>query len=150
VGDHPATHPRGETDRGGVSAALDREALQRVGEEARGLVRADGVRAAQKQSTVERCRHPQAAPAVVSTVNQAIVAQGSVLARVEFARPKHPGTTTVTLTPVFAFEPVFRYVDHDAAENWLVVGDAMREIGPDVAEAVSYVLPAHAHDTSSA
>jgi hypothetical protein len=87
---------------------------------------------------------------VVSTVNQAIVAQGSVLARVEFARPKHPGTTTVTLTPVFAFEQVFRYVDQDAAENWLVVGDAMSEIGPDVAEAVSYVLSAHAHDTSSA
>jgi hypothetical protein len=87
---------------------------------------------------------------LVSTVNQAIVAHGSVLARVEFARPKHPGTTTVSPTPVFAFEQVFRCVDQDAAENWLVVGDAMSEIGPDVAEAVSYVLSAHAHDASSA
>jgi hypothetical protein len=76
------------------------------------------------------------------------VAHGSVLARVEFARPTHPGTTSIT--PVFASEQAFRYVDQDAAENWLVVGDAMNEIGPDVVEPVGYVLSAHAHDTSSA
>jgi hypothetical protein len=93
---------------------------------------------------------PEPPGGVVSTINQGVVAQGSVLARVEFARPKHPGKSSVTLRPIFAFEQVFRYVNQDAAENWLVVGDAMNEIGPDVVEAVGYVLSAHAHDTSSA
>ncbi|EHB48608.1 hypothetical protein MycrhDRAFT_5449 [Mycolicibacterium rhodesiae JS60] len=93
---------------------------------------------------------PEPPGGVVSTVNQGVVARGSVLARVEFARPEGPGKTSITLVPVFAFEQVFRYVDQDAAENWLVVGDAMNEIGPDVVEAVTYVLSAHAQDTSSA
>lgn len=92
---------------------------------------------------------PEPPGGVVSTVNQGIVAKGSVLARVEFARPQNPGTTTITLMPVFAFEQVFRYVDPDATENWLVVGDALNEIGPDVVEAVGHVLSAHAHDTSA-
>lgn len=89
---------------------------------------------------------PEPPGGVVSTVNQGVVAKGSVLARVEFARPIQPGKTEVTLKPVFAFEQVFRYVDQDGAENWLVVGDAMNEIGPDVVEAVTYVLSAHKQD----
>lgn len=89
---------------------------------------------------------PEPPGGVVSTVNQGVVAKGSVLARVEFARPENPGTTTITLKPVFAFEQVFRYVDPDATENWLIVGDALNEIGPDVVEAVGHVLSAHAHD----
>jgi hypothetical protein len=95
---------------------------------------------------------PEPPGGVVSTINQGIVARGSVLARVEFARPKHAGKSSVTLRPIFAFEQVFRYVDQYAAENRLVVGDAMNEIGPDIVEAVGYVLSAHAHahDTSSA
>jgi hypothetical protein len=82
---------------------------------------------------------PEPPGGVASTINQGVVAHGSVLARIEFARPTHPGTASITLTPVFAFEQVFRYVDQDAAENWLVVGDALNEIGPDVVEAVEYV-----------
>ncbi|MCV7355394.1 hypothetical protein [Mycolicibacterium fluoranthenivorans] len=92
---------------------------------------------------------PEPPGGVVSSVNQGVVAKGSVLARVEFSRPENPGTTTITLMPVFAFEQVFRYVDLDATENWLVVGDALNEIGPDVVEAVGHVLSAHAHDTIS-
>ena len=92
---------------------------------------------------------PEPSGGVVSSVNQGVVGKGSVLARVEFARPENPGTTTITLVPVFAFEQVFRYVDPDATENWLVVGDALNEIGPDVVEAVGHVLSAHAHDTSA-
>ena len=93
---------------------------------------------------------PEPPGGVVSTVNQGVVERGSVLARVEFARPQNPGTTSITLMPVFAFEQVFRYVDQDVAEKWLVVGDAMNEIGPDVAEAVTYVLSALTQNTSSA
>ncbi|KEF94941.1 hypothetical protein K883_05365 [Mycobacterium sp. TKK-01-0059] len=93
---------------------------------------------------------PEPLGGVVSTINQGVVTRGSVLDRVEFTRPKHPGTVSITLMPVFAFEQVFRYVDQDAVENWLVVGDAMNEIGPDVVEAVGYVLSAHAHDTKAA
>jgi hypothetical protein len=85
---------------------------------------------------------------VASTINQGVVAHGSVLARIEFARPTHPGTASITLTPVFAFEQVFRYVDQDAAENWLVVGDALNEIGPDVVEAVEYVRARAPHQQS--
>ncbi|MEU0498618.1 hypothetical protein [Mycobacterium sp. NPDC006124] len=92
---------------------------------------------------------PEPPGGVVSSVNEGVVAKGSVLARVEFSRPENPGTTTITLMPVFAFEQVFRYVDLDATENWLVVGDALNEIGPDVVEAVGHVLSAHAHDTTS-
>jgi hypothetical protein len=43
---------------------------------------------------------------------------------------------------------VFRYVDQDAAEKWLVVGNAMNEIGPAVVEAIGYVPSARG--TSSA
>jgi hypothetical protein len=92
---------------------------------------------------------PEPLGGVVSTVNQGVVTQGSVLARVEFARPKRPGKTSVTLRPVFAFEQVFRYVDPDGVQQWLVVGDAMNEIGPDVVEAVGYVLSAHRRDYKS-
>ena len=92
---------------------------------------------------------PEPPGGVVSTINQGIVGQGSVLARAEFTRPVGPGKTSVTLVPVFAFEQVFRYVDQDTAERWLVIGDAMNEIGPDVVEAVGLVLSAHAHDTGS-
>ena len=63
-----------------------------------------------------------------------------------FARPTQPGKTEVTLKPVFAFERVFRYVDQDGAQQWLVVGDALNEIGPDVVEAVTYLLSAHKRD----
>ncbi|MFV8233971.1 hypothetical protein [Mycolicibacterium fortuitum] len=52
----------------------------------------------------------------------------------------------MTLRPVFAFEQVFRYVDQDGAEQWLVVGDAMNEIGPDVVEAVTHLLSAYKRD----
>ncbi|MBS1694501.1 MAG: hypothetical protein JST91_19980 [Actinobacteria bacterium] len=93
---------------------------------------------------------PEPLGGVVSTVSQGVVTQGSVLARVEFARPKRPGKTSVTLRPVFAFEQVFRYVDLDGVQQWLVVGDAMNEIGPDVVEAVGYVLSAHRRDCESA
>jgi hypothetical protein len=93
---------------------------------------------------------PEPPGGVASSVNQGVVAKGSVLARVEFARPENPGTTTITLVPVFAFEQVFRYVGLDATENWLVVGDALNEIGPDVVEAVGHVLSAHAQDISCA
>lgn len=89
---------------------------------------------------------PEPPGGVISTVNQGVVAKGSTLARVEFARPTAPGKTEVTLKPVFAFEQVFRYVDQDGAPQWLVVGDAMNEIGPDVVEAVSYLLSAHKRD----
>lgn len=89
---------------------------------------------------------PEPPGGVVSTVNQGVVARGSVLARVEFARPTRPGKTEVTLNPIFAFEQVFRYVDQDGAQQWLVVGDAMNEIGPDVVEAVTYLLSAHKRD----
>jgi hypothetical protein len=92
---------------------------------------------------------PEPLGGVVSTVNQGVVTQGSVLARVEFARPKRPGKTSVTLRPVFAFEQVFRYLDPDGVQQWLVVGDAMNEIGPDVVEAVGYVLSAHRRDCKS-
>lgn len=91
---------------------------------------------------------PEPPDGVVSSVNQGVVAKGSVLARVEFARPENPGTTTIMLRPVFAFEQVFRYVDLDATENWLVVGDALNEIDPDVVEAVGHVLSAYAQDIS--
>ena len=57
-----------------------------------------------------------------------------------------PGKIQVTLKPVFAFEQVFRYVDQDGAQQWLVVGDALNEIGPDVVEAVTYLLSAHKRD----
>ena len=90
---------------------------------------------------------PEPPGGVVSSVNEGVVAKGSMLARVEFARPEHAGKTSITLVPVFAFEQVFRYVDQDKAERWLVVGDAMNEIGPDVVEAVGYVLSAHVKDT---
>ncbi|MCZ0732539.1 hypothetical protein OY187_31285, partial [Mycolicibacterium iranicum] len=90
---------------------------------------------------------PEPPGGVASSVNQGVVAKGSTLARVEFARPELAGTTSITLVPVFAFEQVFRYVDQDKAEHWLVVGDAMNEIGPDVVEAVGYVLSAHVKDT---
>lgn len=90
---------------------------------------------------------PEPPGGVVSSVNEGVVAEGSMLARVEFARPELAGKTSITLVPVFAFEQVFRYVDLDKAEHWLVVGDAMNEIGPDVVEAVGYVLSAHAKDT---
>jgi hypothetical protein len=90
---------------------------------------------------------PEPPGGVVSSVNEGVVAKGSLLARVEFARPEHAGKTSITLVPVFAFEQVFRYVDQDKAERWLVVGDAMNEIGPDVVEAVGYVLSAHVKDT---
>lgn len=89
---------------------------------------------------------PEPPGGVVSTVNQGVVAKGSVLARVEFARPTQPGKTEVTLKPVFAFEQVFRYVNQDGAQQWLVVGDAINEIGPDVVEAVTYLLSAHKRD----
>lgn len=89
---------------------------------------------------------PEPPGGVTSTVNQGVVTKGSVLARVEFARPTRPGKTEVTLRPVFAFEQVFRYVDQDGAQQWLVVGDAMNEIGPDVVEAVTYLLSAHKRD----
>jgi hypothetical protein len=56
---------------------------------------------------------PEPSGGVVSTVNQGVVTKGSVLARVEFARPTRPGKTSVTLRPVFAFEQIFRYVDQD-------------------------------------
>lgn len=92
---------------------------------------------------------PEPLGGVVSTVNEGVVRQGSVLARVEFARPKRPGKTSITLRPVFAFEQVFRYVDPDGVQQWLVVGDAMNEIGPDVVEAVGYVLSAHRRDCES-
>ena len=92
---------------------------------------------------------PEPPGGVVSTINQGVVAKGSVLARVEFARPTRPGKTSVTLRPVFAFEQVFRYIDPDGAQQWLVVGDAMNEIGPDVVEAVTYVLSAHSRDCES-
>lgn len=93
---------------------------------------------------------PEPPGGVVSTVNEGIVAKGSVLARVEFARPAQPGKTEVTLKPIFAFEQVFRYVDQDGAEQWLVVGDALNEIGPDVVEAVTYLLSAHKRDCETA
>lgn len=89
---------------------------------------------------------PEPPGGVVSIVNQGVVAKGSVLARVEFARPAQPGKAEVTLKPIFAFEQVFRYVDPDGAEQWLVVGDALNEIGPDVVEAVTYLLSAHKRD----
>ncbi|MGK2879633.1 MAG: hypothetical protein ACSLE6_02160 [Mycobacterium sp.] len=89
---------------------------------------------------------PEPPGGVVSTVNQGVVAKGAVLARVEFARPTQPGKTEVTLKPIFAFEQVFRYVNQDGAEQWLVVGDALNEIGPDVVEAVTYLLSAHKRD----
>jgi hypothetical protein len=89
---------------------------------------------------------PEPPGGVISTVNEGIVAKGSVLARVEFARPTRPGKTEVTLRPVFAFEQVFRYVDQDRTQQWLVVGDAMNEIGPAVVEAVTYLLSAHKQD----
>ena len=84
---------------------------------------------------------PEPPGGVVSTLNEGVVAKGSVLARVEFARPTQPGKTEVTLKPIFAFEQVFRYVDQDGAEQWLVVGDALHEIGPDVVEAVGTSAP---------
>lgn len=92
---------------------------------------------------------PEPPGGVISTVNQGVVAKGSVLARVEFARPTRPGKTEVMLRPVFAFEQVFRYVDQDGAQQWLVVGDAMNEIGPDVVEAVTYLLSAHKRDAEN-
>jgi hypothetical protein len=91
---------------------------------------------------------PESLGGVVSTVNQGLVRRGSVLARVEFARPTRPGRTSVTLRPVFAFEQVFRY-DLDGVQQWLVVGDAMNEIGPDLVESVGYVLSAHNRDRES-
>ncbi|MDT5081100.1 MAG: hypothetical protein QOJ80_5737 [Mycobacterium sp.] len=66
---------------------------------------------------------PEPPGGVVSTVNQGVVARGSVLSRVEFARPEHPGKSSVALRPIFAFEQVFQYVDQNAAEKWLVVGN---------------------------
>jgi hypothetical protein len=78
---------------------------------------------------------------VKSWVNTGVVEAGSVLARVEFLRPDEPDT--VTLQPVFAYEQVFRYVDQNGEERWLTVGDAMNAIGPQVFEAVGYVLSAH-------
>lgn len=86
---------------------------------------------------------PEPPGGVVSTVNQGVVGNGSVLARVEFTRPTQPGTTELTLKPAFAFEQVFRYADQDGAQQWLVVSDALNEVGPDVVEAVTYLLSAH-------
>lgn len=89
---------------------------------------------------------PEPPGGVRSEINDGLVEVGTVLARIEFARPLAPGKSEVTLLPTFAYEQVFRYVDQDRDEKWLHVGDAMNEIGPDVVEAVSYVLSAHVKD----
>ncbi len=89
---------------------------------------------------------PEPPGGVISTVNNGVVAKGSVLARVEFARPTQPGKTETTLRPIFAFEQVFRYVDHDGAQQWLVVGDALNAIGPHVVKTVTYLLSANKRD----
>lgn len=79
-----------------------------------------------------------------STMNDGLVRKGSVLARVEFARPAD--SDGLDLKALFAYEQVFRYVDPDGAEQWLHVGDAMNAIGPAVVKAVGYVISAHARD----
>ena len=45
---------------------------------------------------------PEPPGGVASSVNQGVVAKGSTLARVEFARPELAGTTSITLVPVAA------------------------------------------------
>jgi hypothetical protein len=88
---------------------------------------------------------PEPPGGVKSWVNNGVVEAGSVLARVEFLRPDEPDS--VTLQPTFAYEQVFRYVDQNGDEHWLTVGDAMNAIGPQVVEAVGYVLSAHVKDS---
>jgi hypothetical protein len=88
---------------------------------------------------------PEPPGGVKSWVNNGVVEAGSVLARVEFMRPDEPDS--VTLQPIFAYEQVFRYVDQNGDEHWLTVGDAMNAIGPQVVEAVGYVLSAHVKDS---
>lgn len=78
---------------------------------------------------------------VRSTVNNGVVQEGSVLARVEFRRPIDK--SAVDLKPVFAYEQVIRYVDQDHKEHRLPIGEAMNEIGPDVVAAVFGLLTAH-------
>jgi hypothetical protein len=83
---------------------------------------------------------------VQSTVNNGVVQPGSILARVEFRRPAEKAA--VDLTPTFAYEQVFRYIDQDHQEHWLPIGEAMNEIGPHVVDAVFGVLAAHEANTS--
>ena len=90
---------------------------------------------------------PEPTGGVNSWVNTGVVEAGSVLARVEFIRPDEPAS--VTLHPVFAYEQVFRYVDQNKAEHWLAIGDAMNAVGPQVVDAIGYVLSAHIKDCRS-
>jgi hypothetical protein len=90
---------------------------------------------------------PEPPGGVRSTVNDGLVSKGAVLARVEFKRPMN--ADSVHLNPVFAYEQVIRYIDQDDTERWLQVGDAMNSIGPDVVEAVGYVLSAYERDAES-
>lgn len=89
---------------------------------------------------------PEPPGGVRSKINDGLVEAGTILARIEFARPATPGRSSVTLQPVFAYEQVFRYVDQDRCEKWLRVGEAMNAIGSDVVEAAGYVLSAHTKD----
>ncbi len=87
---------------------------------------------------------PEPPGGVRSQVFSGPVQQGSILARVEFARPS--ASDYVDLNPVFAYQQVVRYVDPGDSECWLPVGEAMNAVGPAVVEAVGYVITGHARD----
>ncbi|WP_228118069.1 hypothetical protein [Rhodococcus erythropolis] len=87
---------------------------------------------------------PRPTGEVRSFVNEGVLESGSVLARVEFARPAE--SRAVDLKPVFAYEQVFRYVGPAQNENWLQLGEAMNRICPAVVDSVGYIFAAHEKD----
>jgi len=80
-------------------------------------------------------------------VNEGVLESGSILARVEFARPTE--SRAVDLKPVFAYEQVFRYVGPAENETWLQLGEAMNRICPAVVDSVGYIFAAHEKDSGA-